>query len=239
MLAAVFTNLNLLMLIYNPPQQPYLEFIYRDDNLLVLHKHAGLLTVPGKALEHKDSLELRVRRVLPEARIVHRLDMATSGLLLMALNKPTQGELGKQFEQRLVKKQYRARVAGSVNNASGSIDLPLRCDWPNRPKQMVCHEQGKPSLTHYERVSISTDSATQSINESIQWSEVLLTPITGRSHQLRVHMQQLGHPILGDRLYGTPAITAATPRLMLHAEYLAFTHPSTGEPMEFFLPAQF
>lgn len=227
------------MLIYNPPLQPYLEFIYRDDDLLVLHKPAGLLTVPGKALEHKDCLELRVRRVLPEARIVHRLDMATSGLILMALNKPIQGELGKQFEKRLVQKQYRARVAGSVAEASGSIDLPLRCDWPNRPKQMVCHELGKPSLTHYQRVRVQPATKDLAGLEQIGWSEVVLTPVTGRSHQLRVHMQQLGHPILGDRLYGTPPITAASSRLLLHAEYLAFTHPRSGEPMELLLPAKF
>lgn len=216
------------MFVYNPPISPWLEILYRDNNLLVINKPAGLLTVPGKALEHKDSLELRVRRALPEARIVHRLDMATSGIIIMALNKYTQGELGKQFEHRKIGKRYRARIHGALENATGSVDLPLRCDWPNRPKQMVCHEEGRASLTHYETV-----------RGTAAWTDVVLRPITGRSHQLRVHMNSLGHPILGDRLYGTEASRKGATRLLLHAEYLAFTHPRTGEAMEFELPIDF
>lgn len=220
------------MFVYDPPVQPYLEFIYRDNHILVLNKQAGLLTVPGKAAEHQDSLILRVQRVFPTARIVHRLDMATSGIILLALDKPTQGALGKQFEQRLVEKRYRAIVAGTVTADSGKVELPLRCDWPNRPKQMVCHQEGKQALTYYTTEQRYNDSTFAS-------SEVVLTPVTGRSHQLRVHLQQLGHPILGDRLYGTTSSIAAAPRMLLHAEYIAFTHPHTGEALSFTVAANF
>lgn len=214
--------------VYAPPQSPWLEILYRDEHLLVLNKASGLLTVPGKAAHHKDSLERRVKTALPGARIVHRLDMATSGLILMALHKSAQGALGQQFEKRLVKKRYRARVQGHLPTPTGSVDLPLRCDWPNRPRQMVDHEHGKSALTHYEVVSADAGV-----------SEVLLYPVTGRSHQLRVHMWQSGCPILGDRLYGTAASTQAAARLLLHAEALSFQHPVSGAPMDFEIPASF
>src|SRR5690554_5283034 len=178
---------------YQPPQTSWLSVLYQDNDILVLNKQAGLLTVPGKAPEHYDSVIWRVQRALPTARIVHRLDMATSGLLLMALHKPAQGHLGKQFEQRLVDKRYEAVVYGHLANDRGEINLPLRCDWPNRPKQMVDHETGKAAQTFY-----------QVLERGSTWSRVALTPITGRSHQLRVHMLALGHPIQGDRLYGQP-----------------------------------
>lgn len=213
---------------YHPPTTPWLTVLWRDDDYVILHKPAGLLTVPGKAPEHKDSLEKRVQCVLPTARIVHRLDMATSGIVVMALNKEAQGKLGQQFERRHVEKQYKARVWGVLADTQGVVDLPLRCDWPNRPKQMVCYEHGKAAQTRYQRLDVTAG-----------YSDVALYPITGRSHQLRVHMLSLGHPILGDRLYGTQESTGAATRLLLHAEWIAFTHPRTQQRIEIHCPAPF
>ncbi|MBN26837.1 MAG: bifunctional tRNA pseudouridine(32) synthase/23S rRNA pseudouridine(746) synthase RluA [Alteromonadaceae bacterium] len=213
---------------YAPPMRPYLNIVFKDEHLLVLNKPSGLLTVPGKALEHKDSLELRVQRVYPTAKIVHRLDMATSGLLVMALDKDTHRQLSRQFELRQTRKTYIARVYGEVSGERGSVDLPLICDWPNRPKQMVCQQRGKPSLTHW-RVLERNDNSTR----------MELTPVTGRSHQLRVHMLSLGHPILGDRLYAHSDALTMAKRLQLHAQTLGFTHPVTGLPLELSAPVPF
>lgn len=213
---------------YAPPMRPYLNIVFKDEHLLVLNKPSGLLTVPGKALEHKDSLELRVQRVYPTAKIVHRLDMATSGLLVMALDKSTHRQLSKQFELRQTRKTYIARVYGEVSGERGSVDLPLICDWPNRPKQMVCQQRGKPSLTHW-RVLERNDNSTR----------MELTPVTGRSHQLRVHMLSLGHPILGDRLYAHSDALTMAKRLQLHAQTLGFTHPVTELPLELSAPVPF
>ena len=210
------------LLHYAPPLNPYLTFLYQDQDILVLDKPAELLSVPGKAIEHRDSLQLRVQRVYPTATIVHRLDMATSGILIMALNKPAHVHLSRQFENRQTSKTYFARVFGHVNGDAGEIDLPLICDWPNRPKQMVDHEKGKPSQTHWRVVKRDNYSTL-----------VELTPITGRSHQLRVHMLALGHPILGDRLYACDLAKAKSPRLCLHAQMHEFTHPVSGQVMRF------
>ena len=207
---------------YQPPLTPYLRIIYQDDALIVLDKPSGLLTVPGRLAEHQDSLELRVRRVYPTARIVHRLDMATSGIVLMALSHEAQKHLNLQFEKRLTEKHYIARVEGVVAQQCGHIELPMRCDWPNRPKQMVCFEHGKHALTAFKVLARET-SATR----------VQLKPITGRSHQLRVHLQWLGHPILGDKFYASPAGLAAAPRLQLHAAWLKFRHPISQQWLEF------
>lgn len=207
---------------YQPPQTPWLSVLYQDDDILVLNKQAGLLTVPGKAPEHFDSVIWRIQRALPTARIVHRLDMATSGIILLALHKPAQGSLGQQFEQRLVDKRYEAIVYGQLASDKGEINLPLRCDWPNRPKQMVDHGGGKAAQTFYKVMDRSPNA-----------TRVELVPITGRSHQLRVHMLALGHPILGDRLYGQPSAVNQSSRLQLHATNLAFTHPRTGQAMQF------
>lgn len=188
----------------------------------MLDKPAELLTVPGKAAEHRDSLQIRVQRVFPTATIVHRLDMATSGILIMALNKPAHVHLSRQFENRLTSKTYFARVFGHIEEDSGKIDLPLICDWPNRPKQMVDHENGKPSQTHWQ---VTQRDAKSTLVE--------LTPITGRSHQLRVHMLALGHPILGDRLYAHEAAKINNPRLCLHAQMHEFSHPVSGAKLRF------
>lgn len=210
------------LLHYAPPQFPVFEILYQDDDLLVLNKPSGLLSVPGKALEHKDSLQIRVQRVWPTATIVHRLDMATSGLMIMALNKPSHRHISKQFETRLVDKTYYARVFGHLQKLSGKVELPLICDWPNRPKQMVSFEHGKAACTHYEVVSTNSNT-----------SLVKLTPITGRSHQLRVHMLSLGHPILGDRLYAHDEAKALSKRLCLHANQISFAHPISGKSLNF------
>lgn len=213
---------------YSPPRYPYFEILYQDEDMLVLNKPSGLLSVPGKALEHKDSLQLRVQRAFPTATIVHRLDMATSGIIVMALNMDAHRTISKAFELRQTSKSYLARIHGCLKQQVGSIELPLICDWPNRPKQMVDHERGKHALTHFQ--SLASDES-----ESL----VELTPITGRSHQLRVHMLSLGHPILGDRLYAQGEALAAASRLQLHAKSLSFAHPVTQQTMNFECPAPF
>ncbi|QDP02216.1 bifunctional tRNA pseudouridine(32) synthase/23S rRNA pseudouridine(746) synthase RluA [Thalassotalea sp. PS06] len=208
--------------VYKPPMTPYLDILYRDDDLLIVNKPSGLLTVPGRLPEHQDCLQHRVQRVLPTATIVHRLDMATSGVMVMALNKPSHVAISRQFEKRQTEKYYLARVFGSVKKDTGEIDLPLICDWPNRPKQMVDHERGKKAITGY-----------QVLEREPQTTLVKLMPVTGRSHQLRVHMLSLGHPIIGDRLYAHPQALALSPRLQLHAKALTLFHPHSGEKMTF------
>ena len=163
-----------------------------------------------------------MKRVLPTATVVHRLDMATSGIILMALNKAAHVDISRQFEKRQTQKSYIARVYGKMQHEQGSVDLPLICDWPNRPKQKVDHEHGKQSLTHYRVISVDNDSTL-----------VELIPITGRSHQLRVHMLALDHPILGDRLYAHDKALQLRNRLQLHAQMLALTHPVNKEKLTF------
>ena len=208
--------------IYRPPMSPYLDIIYQDDDIVVLNKNSGLLTVPGRLPEHQDCLQNRVNRVLPSATVVHRLDMATSGIILMALNKNAHVNISRQFEKRQTQKRYIASVYGQLERETGTVDLPLICDWPNRPKQKVDLEHGKKALTHY-----------QVLNFSDNYTQVELTPVTGRSHQLRVHMLAIGHPILGDRLYAHDKALELSERLQLHAQSLAISHPVTGENMAF------
>jgi tRNA pseudouridine32 synthase/23S rRNA pseudouridine746 synthase len=214
--------------IYHPPMKPYLEIVYQDNDLVVLNKPSGLLTVPGRLAEHKDCLQNRIQKVLPTATIVHRLDMATSGIILMALNKSAHVNISRQFEKRQTEKSYIARVYGKVEKQSGSVDEPLICDWPNRPKQKIDHENGKKSLTHYHVISYQENSTL-----------VELTPITGRSHQLRVHMLSIGHPILGDRLYAHDKALTISPRLQLHAKWLKISHPITEQSLTFNAPCPF
>lgn len=218
----------MVLLHYEPPTKPYLRILYRDESLLVLEKPSGLLSVRGRAEAHFDSLQTRVQTVFPTASVVHRLDMATSGIMLMALSKAVNRELSRQFQQREVDKTYIARVFGKLNEPQGRIGLPLICDWPNRPKQMVDFENGKPSTTDYQLLRQDAYSAL-----------VELSPITGRSHQLRVHMQALGHPILGDRLYANDEALAVSERLLLHAQSIRFTHPESDQRMSFSLPHGF
>jgi tRNA pseudouridine32 synthase/23S rRNA pseudouridine746 synthase len=211
-----------VLLNYNPPMTPYLSIVYQDDDLLIVNKPSGLLTVPGKDPKHADCLIARINRVFPTAKIVHRLDMATSGIICLAMHKEAHRNLSIQFQDRKTAKRYIARVFGKLEQETGSVDLPLICDWPNRPKQMVDHDSGKPSLTHFKVLEYEQNA-----------TRVELTPITGRSHQLRVHMLSLGHPILGDKLYAHPEAFAMAPRLQLHAEMLTLAHPASGETLVF------
>jgi tRNA pseudouridine32 synthase/23S rRNA pseudouridine746 synthase len=218
---------------------PYLNIIYQDNDIVVLNKASGILSVPGRLPEHQDCLQNRVQRVLPTATIVHRLDMATSGLMIMALNKPAHVVISRQFEQRKTQKSYLARVFGTVEKNEGSVDLPLICDWPNRPKQKVDHENGKQSLTHYRVLTDELNSERECKQNDGTSTLLELTPVTGRSHQLRVHMLALGHPILGDRLYAHPQALAMSNRLQLHALKLSLSHPITDQPISFSAPCPF
>ena len=196
-----------------------IELLYADGALVAIAKPSGLLSVPGRGPDKVDCASARVQARFPDALTVHRLDMGTSGLLLFARGLAAQQALGRSFEQRGVHKRYEAVVAGLVEGDEGEINLPLVCDWPNRPRQMVSQALGKPSLTRW-RV-ISRDAANRT-------TRLALTPLTGRSHQLRVHLMAIGHPILGDELYASPEAHAAAPRLLLHACRLALPHPATG-----------
>ncbi|MGI9373091.1 MAG: pseudouridine synthase [Hyphomicrobiales bacterium] len=202
---------------YAPPQDPYLPVLHADDHLIVVDKSSGLLSVPGKAAEHFDCVEYRAQKQFSDARIVHRLDKDTSGIMVLARGAAAHRHLGLQFERRKVHKRYIARVWGAMEDDQGEVNLPLICDWPNRPKQMVDHERGKNARTQWHVLEREVDA-----------TRVLLLPHTGRSHQLRVHMLNLGHPILGDVLYAhAPALNAAE-RLQLHAESLSLHHPANG-----------
>ncbi len=207
--------------------------LYADDALLVFDKPAGLLAVPGRGPDKADCLAARVQAGFPDALIVHRLDMDTSGLMLMARGPDVQRALSRAFAARAVHKRYVAWVAGRLvppQSDWGTIDLPLICDWPNRPLQKVDHQQGKPSVTRW-RV-LDYDAMRDA-------TRVELEPVTGRSHQLRVHMRELGHPMLGDPLYAPEAVRAQATRLLLHAVALEIPHPVTGAPCVFESPPPF
>ncbi len=210
--------------------KPEIPILYEDEHLLVVDKPADLLSVPGKGGQHQDCLINRLLPDFPNARIVHRLDMATSGIIVVALNHQTQSALNQCFANREVEKNYIALVAGRLIEQEGSIDLPLICDWERRPKQIVDHENGKASKTIYQCLH---DSHAGDV------SRVQLQLITGRSHQLRVHMQALGHPILGDAFYAPPDICKTSPRLLLHASQLIFKHPIINRRMIIISPAPF
>jgi tRNA pseudouridine32 synthase/23S rRNA pseudouridine746 synthase len=209
--------------------------VHADEHLLVFDKPSGLLSVPGRGADKQDCLASRAQRLYADALVVHRLDMATSGLILMARGAAMQKRLSHAFAQREVGKSYVAIVSGRLDAPVGAdadgwglIDLPLAADWPNRPRRVVDRERGKPSQTRW-RVLARGDSCTR----------VELEPLTGRSHQLRVHLQALGHAILGDTLYAPPEVQAATPRLLLHATGLRIDHPITGEALAFASAAPF
>lgn len=203
---------------------------FSDDAIIVAEKASGLLSVPGRGPDRQDCLSARVQAQFADALIVHRLDMETSGLMLFARGIDSQRVLSRAFETREVSKRYVAVVAGLMDDDEGSINLPLICDWPNRPRQMVDHELGKPSLTRYR---VLTRDAT------LHATRVSLMPVTGRSHQLRVHMAALRHPMLGDSLYAPPGVQALSPRLLLHATELRFAHPVSGETLAFNSEAPF
>lgn len=213
---------------YAPPTEPWLTLVQEDQDFLIFDKPSGLLCVAGKPAEHADCLEARAQQLFPGATIVHRLDRATSGLLIMARNKQSHRHLGLQFERRHIDKIYIARVWGHVAGDEGLIDLPLATDWENRPRQCVDHVKGRPSQTEW-RVIEREPNATR----------LSLTPRTGRSHQLRVHLLSLGHPILGDHFYAPDVARNAAPRLQLHAAELSFFHPVGGARMHFRAPCPF
>ena len=196
--------------------------LHADAALLVADKPAGLPSVPGRPVELHDCLWQRVRAIYADALVVHRLDMATSGLVLFARGIEAQRALGRAFAQREVDKRYEAVVAGTLEDESGEIDLPLAADWPNRPRQQVDREHGKPSLTRWRVIAREAGR-----------TRLALEPLTGRSHQLRVHLAAIGHPLVGDALYAPPEIARGAPRLLLHACALAFAHPEGGQRVQF------
>ncbi|MFY0595378.1 MAG: RluA family pseudouridine synthase [Cognatishimia sp.] len=211
---------------YDPPMDP-LDILHEDGHVIAVNKPSGLLSVPGKGPDLADCLIKRVQAVFPDALLVHRLDRDTSGVIVFALNAHAQRSLSMQFEKRTTKKTYVALVEGRVAEKTGTVDFPLIVDWPNRPLQKVCHETGKPAATDW-RVLKQTDELTR----------VRLSPKTGRSHQLRVHMLAIGHRILGDPLYA-PETTDVYPRLLLHSEELRINHPESGKGLSFRAKAPF
>lgn len=212
--------------IYRPPDVP-LDVLYQDAHIIVANKPAGLLSVPGKLEGRADCLVSRLQATHWDTLLVHRLDCDTSGVMIFARTKQAQGFLGQEFEKRRARKTYVARVWRQLTPDEGHIDLPLCTDWPNRPRQMVDHVNGRPARTDW-----------QVIDRDAETTRVRLFPLTGRSHQLRVHMLAQGCPILGDPIYATgPA--RDFPRLMLHAETLSLHHPATGDWVTFSAPCPF
>lgn len=205
---------------YTPPDGP-LEILHEDAQIVAVNKPAGLLSVPGRGEHLADCLIARLQVAFPEALLVHRLDRDTSGVMVFGLTAHAQRFLSQQFEQRQARKTYVARVAGRLEPKTGTVDLPLIVDWENRPRQMVCHETGKPAVTDWRVLRYGADE-----------TRVRLFPKTGRSHQLRVHMLAMGHAILGDPLYATGAARAHD-RMMLHSEELRIKHPDSGVSLKF------
>lgn len=213
--------------------------LHADGALLVLVKPSDLLAVPGRGEDKQDCLSRRAQAQWPDALVVHRLDMSTSGLVVMARGMEAQRALSRAFELRQVHKRYQAVVAGRLvnpqpDNGWNTIDLPLVVDWINRPRSKVCLETGKPSLTRWRLAEPRTHAEHTGIATRVE-----LEPVTGRTHQLRVHLQALGHPIVGDALYATPAQQALSHRLLLHADMLELPHPVTGQRLRFHSPCPF
>jgi tRNA pseudouridine32 synthase / 23S rRNA pseudouridine746 synthase len=228
-----------------------IDLVFQDDALLVLNKPPGLLSVPGRGADKQVCLSARVQQHYPDALVVHRLDMATSGLVVMARGPTVQRALNAAFAQRLVQKRYLAVVAGKPSHSAmatkqpgdwQTIDLPIVVDWPRRPLRVIDALHGQPSVTHWRSLADHAAPKLACIDPNLTHHNVTLLelePFTGRSHQLRVHLQALGHPILGDALYAPPPIAAMAPRLLLHACTLAFAHPLTAQPLQFYCPAEF
>lgn len=207
--------------------------VYADEAIVVLNKPSGMLSVPGRGPDKQDCLSTRVQTVFDDALVVHRLDMATSGLLVMARGAAAQRHLNNAFAQRTVHKRYEAWVFGELITADGTwqvIDLPIIVDWPNRPLRVIDVQRGQPSVT---RLRSTRHDAIRGC------TRVELEPVTGRSHQLRVHLQAVGYPIVGDALYAPPPVAAMAARLQLHASTLAFPHPVSGDAIQFKSPADF
>ncbi|MBX9834718.1 MAG: RluA family pseudouridine synthase [Burkholderiaceae bacterium] len=218
-----------------PTPETALTCLHADDALLVLAKPAGLLSVPGRGADKQDCASARASQQWPGALVVHRLDMATSGLLLMARTPEMQRALSQAFADRQVEKRYQAIVQGCMaapenKNGWGDIELPIAADWERRPLRVIDHERGKPSHTRWRL--LASDAAAQT-------SRLELSPVTGRTHQLRLHLAAIGHAILGDALYADASAQARAPRLLLHATRLAFTHPVSGAWVQYALPPDF
>lgn len=205
-----------------PPCTRPVNILHRDQDLLLIEKPDLLLSIPGRDPRNSDCVISRIRKTDPEASMVHRLDLDTSGVMVIPLHRQCHAHISRQFQQRNVVKHYEAWVYGTPQQDEGTIDLAIAPDWSNRPRQKICSERGKSALTHYEVVQ--RDS-------SRNVSKLLLKPVTGRSHQLRIHLSAIGHPILGCDLYAHAKALAMAPRLLLHATYLAFTHPGTGNTL--------
>lgn len=213
--------------VYNPPLDPYLALLHRYDDLLVFDKPSGLLSVPGRHPALTDSLLTRVQAQYPQALIVHRLDKDTSGIVVMSLNRKAHAFVAAQFEARTTKKSYVAEVWGRVSDEEGVVDLPLAIDPENKPRHRVDWDGGKPAQTRWQVLSYGEDR-----------TRLRLFPLTGRTHQLRVHMKALGHVILGDEFYADSAALSAANRLLLHAEELSFRHPD-GTDVTYTAPIPF
>jgi len=211
--------------VYAPPPDTGLEVLHEEAAFIVLVKPPGLLSEPGRGPDKRDSLLIRAQAVYPDARIVHRLDMMTSGVIVLARETLAHASLSEAFRERAVDKRYEALVHGRPASDEGRIDLPLIVDWPNRPRQVVCHDTGKPSLTHYRVLGETPVAGVGPL------TRIALAPVTGRTHQLRVHLASQGCPIAGDPFYGIAG--DPSPRMMLHACRLALPHPITGETMVF------
>lgn len=206
-----------------PPCTEDYSLLYEDETMIAVNKPAGLLSQPGRLKENNDSLFTRLQQRYKTPYLIHRLDLDTSGVMVIALNKAMAGELGKLFEHRRVQKHYIAIVDGLVANPQGTIELPLIADWPNRPLQKVCFDTGKHAKTEYEVLSHDIQ---------LNRTRLKLTPHTGRSHQLRIHTAQMGHAILGCDMYAPDAVCYAAKRLCLHAERLFLSHPLNGQLLE-------
>jgi tRNA pseudouridine32 synthase/23S rRNA pseudouridine746 synthase len=211
-----------------PHSKEEITILYEDSDLLLVRKPDLLLSIPGRHPLNKDCMITRLQQRYPTASIVHRLDLDTSGIMVVPLNKPTHAHISRQFQQREVNKTYHAIVYGVLANDEGEVNLPIASDWENRPRQMICQQRGKSALTHFEVLERFDDR-----------TRLLLKPFTGRTHQLRIHMRELGHPILGCDMYAHETALGMAPRLMLHATILEFTHPSTGQWLRGECPADF
>jgi tRNA pseudouridine32 synthase/23S rRNA pseudouridine746 synthase len=205
-----------------------LTLLYADDQLLAVDKPAGMLSVPGRGADRADCASRRVQAEYADALIVHRLDKGTSGVLMFGRGAAAQRALSIAFAERRADKRYLAVVAGTLAEGRGCIELPLIGDWPNRPRQRIDASLGKPSTTLWEVLSRGATT-----------TRLALTPLTGRSHQLRVHLQAIGHPILGDELYAPPEVLAMAPRMLLHAQRLTLPHPADGQPLTLESPCPF
>jgi len=209
-----------------PHSRELIRILYRDADLLIVDKPTLLLSVPGRHPLNRDCLIERIDAHYPGVVAVHRLDLDTSGVMIVPRHRESLSRLARQFQSRSIEKTYIARVAGVVEKNTGTINLPLTRDWPNRPRQKVCFETGKPAITHWKRLSTDNDT-----------SLLELSPVTGRSHQLRIHLNEIGHPILGCDFYAPENVLAAAPRLLLHASRIRFSHPISGDTITAYSPA--